>query len=158
MTVPQLRAECKRLGLPAYQHKGKRLRKADLIKQIERAGNDASTSRKVLVPNVGRSRTMASGTRSARSMGKPAVAKRNPKRLVRDETVNQLIATLAAMPTTPAEAMALYRMLNGTATAKHNGILRRREGRAYQRLRDRAATEGEWQKWHERYLRSTGTC
>lgn len=34
MTVPQLRAECKARGLPCYQHKGKRLRKADLAKQL----------------------------------------------------------------------------------------------------------------------------
>lgn len=37
MTVPQLRAECKRQGLPVYQHKGKRLRKADLIRQLATA-------------------------------------------------------------------------------------------------------------------------
>lgn len=34
MTVPQLRAECKRLGLPQYQSKGKRLKKADLERQL----------------------------------------------------------------------------------------------------------------------------
>jgi hypothetical protein len=34
MTVPQLRAECKAMGLPCYQSKGKRLRKADLVKQL----------------------------------------------------------------------------------------------------------------------------
>lgn len=34
LTVPQLRAECKRQGLPCYQSKGKRLRKADLVRQL----------------------------------------------------------------------------------------------------------------------------
>lgn len=37
MTVPQLRAECKERGLPCYQHKGTRLRKADLISQLTKA-------------------------------------------------------------------------------------------------------------------------
>jgi hypothetical protein len=35
MTVPELRTECKRRGLPCYQSKGKRLRKADLVAQLE---------------------------------------------------------------------------------------------------------------------------
>lgn len=36
MTVPELRAECRRRGLPAYQRNGKRLRKADLERQLYR--------------------------------------------------------------------------------------------------------------------------
>jgi hypothetical protein len=34
MTVAQLRAACKARGLPAWQSKGKRLRKADLVAQL----------------------------------------------------------------------------------------------------------------------------
>ena len=34
MTVPALRVECKRLGLPTYQHRGRRLVEADLIRQL----------------------------------------------------------------------------------------------------------------------------
>ena len=34
LTVPALRAECKRLGLPCYQHLGRRIRKKDLIRQL----------------------------------------------------------------------------------------------------------------------------
>lgn len=35
LTVPVLRSRCKELGLPAYQRRGKRLRKQDLIDQID---------------------------------------------------------------------------------------------------------------------------
>jgi len=34
MTVPELRAECRRLGLPTYQVAGRRLVKADLVAQL----------------------------------------------------------------------------------------------------------------------------
>lgn len=36
MTVPKLRDLCRARGLPTYQHKGRRLRKADLVAQLER--------------------------------------------------------------------------------------------------------------------------
>ena len=39
LTVPALRVECKRRGLPCYQSKGRRLRKADLIAQLQNTGS-----------------------------------------------------------------------------------------------------------------------
>ena len=34
ITVPELRAACRERGLPCYQSKGRRLRKADLVRQL----------------------------------------------------------------------------------------------------------------------------
>lgn len=134
MTVPELRNECRRLGLPVYQRAGRRLRKADLIRQIRR--HESATYRVAPAPK-----------RKPQSTRIPAKRRTDDDRLVRQ---------LAAMPTTPAETMAIYRMLAGTATAKHNGILRRREAQACQRLAERARTEKSRQKWHGRYLAATG--
>ncbi len=69
---------------------------------------------------------------------------------------DRLIGQLAAMPCTTAETMALYRMLNGTATAGQNEILRRREAKACQALAKKAETERGRLKWHGRYLVATG--
>lgn len=46
MTVPELRAECKRMGLPTYQSKGLRMRKADLVAQL--AAHERQTSHVVV--------------------------------------------------------------------------------------------------------------
>ena len=59
-------------------------------------------------------------------------------------------------PISLAEAVALYRTLNGIATAEHDGILMRREGKVCLTLAEKARTERTRFKWHGRYLAATG--
>ena len=56
-TVPELRAECRRRGLPVYQHRGRRLLKADLLKQLQRGA-----------------RGEGRGARENKARGRPAAA------------------------------------------------------------------------------------
>lgn len=192
MTVPELRKECKRLGLPVYQHKGRRLRKSDLVKQLgenngtqkyprrgSTCGLAIGASTRVNRPtlenvetsgvtgkNICQAGLCSCGTVVVRKARKgdiyaiePAPAKRRPAVRVPARRLtdrDRLIRQLAAMPTTPVEAMALYRMLNGTAKPGHNEILRRREGKACQILAERAKTDTGRMRWHERYLQTTG--
>ena len=134
MTVPELRVECKRLGLPSYQMNGKRLRKAHLIQLIDNViGNDYPVE--------------------------PAPPKQKPKsripsrKLTDDE---RLVRQLSVTPATIAETMALYRVLSGTATSRHNRIVRHREGQACKVLSERSKTGKSRLKWHGRYLKSIG--
>ena len=133
MTVAELRAECRKRGLPCYQHHGRRLRKADLVAMLATApapyGVEPVPPRKTNPPRV------------------PAMRLTDDDRLTRE---------LAAMAISADEQYALYRMLRGTHTAKHDGILRRREAMACQRLAERATTERGRLRWHSRYLRCTG--
>lgn len=45
LTVPALRARCRTAGLPCYQHRGRRLRKADLIDLLTHGLQDAPRGR-----------------------------------------------------------------------------------------------------------------
>lgn len=133
MTVAELRDECRKRGLPCYQHRGRRLRKADLVAMLATSpvpyGVEPVPPRQPNPPRV------------------PAIRLTDDDRLTRE---------LATMPATPAETMAVYRMLAGTALPKHDGILRRREAAACQRLAERATTERARLRWHSRYLKCTG--
>jgi len=68
MTVPELRAECKRRGLPTYQVQGRRLRKADLVRQLKGVNDDARTTggRTESIDRVVRKRTISDGRRIGR--------------------------------------------------------------------------------------------
>jgi len=186
MTVPDLRAECKRLGLPTYQVQGRRLRKADLVAQLEGANGgmgrrDGSGFRPANTEHSARVGRECAGQTADQlrqpgdisfdccdvggevdSYGvEPAPARqpqagRCPARRLAD--ADRLVMQLAQMPTTPAERFALYRTLNGTATAGHDGILRRREARACEVLAARARSVRTERKWLDRKSQCEGTA
>ena len=176
MTVPELRVECKRLGLPCYQSKGRRLRKADLVRFLTNgfAESPRLPPRRPTVKAAPESSSavetrhkVAYGTESpvisSSSPGTYQVEPGPPKRpqpgrcpARRLTDADLLVIQLAAMPMTPAESFALARVLGGTATKGHDGILRRREAKACQALADRARSERGRSKWHGRSLVATG--
>lgn len=178
MTVPELRVLCKARGLPTYQHKGRRLRKADLVAQLKRVNDERADRRRRIAchPN---SSVLRDGelcriqSRSGRTISSrrdetyetysvepahsiPAKTGGRCPRRNRSGDGDRLIHQLAMMPPSTAETMALYRVLNGTATVGHDGILRRREAKACQVLAERAKSKFGEMKWLNRKANCEG--
>lgn len=124
LTVPQLRDLARAAGLPVYQHRGRRLRKADLVAQlVKRNGRNTKRQPGVLNPEPG---TL------------------NPPALPQNALIDGLRATLvhrglADLAPDPREGAALRRTLRGQETAEDVRLLRGRELRVALAYRDAAA-------------------
>ncbi len=144
MTVPQLRAECGRLGLPKYQHRDKRLNRADLLVQ--------------LAAHVRETYRLADD-----APAKPK-ARQRPHRRRQPTTLSQrmdaaIVRELSKLTSDPPTDYAMYRLMSGLRVEPHfEAIARAREAEAAMRIRDRTRTAKSYDLWDRRYRRLTGTA
>ena len=137
-TVPMLRAECMRRGIPAWQFQGRRLRKRDLIASL--AGKD-DADRMEVNHLTSKSTLPITETRLTHRADSPAD---------REAAIHAAEARIAWRD--DQYRLAMRRYMTGTATAHHDGILRGRRTLAIQAIRDRETPGSKgWREWDKQY-------
>lgn len=146
-TVKELRAIAKERGLRGYS----RLRKSDLVALL--AGDAVLPKREPTVADL-RTQCKERGMRGYSRLTKPALVKLLGTAPPTDE--QQIVAAIAALPSTIEETRAVYRYLAGSKSPEVKRTMASREARAIASIRDQQTCQRDWQRWHARYLVATG--